>query len=478
MEYRTGICTTDDLSLGKKQNILNDRVLIFCILTGTAMTPKLLWTALICILLALIVIVIAVFPEATGKPATAASGTAAIPGTAGTISPLISGASNDRPGAFHTRLVLLGTAGGPTWYPDTDRAGTSSALVVGDEIYIIDMGQGSAARLARAFNTGRLAAGGRGQMENNFPGFLSYARALFITHLHMDHTADYPSLLLIGPSAGLGTSVNKSSGQTEVTPFKVFGPAGRGQLEADLTSYREKGGRIVSVDSADPALKTPSPGTRQMTCSTFEAYAQAINDMTLDNGLRDFTTLVEVHEIGGSAPGDIPLPVAVPDPNNGTCPAMDPFAVYRDANVRVTATLVDHHQVFPALAYRFDTADGSVVFSGDTGKETNGNLGKLADGADILVHEVIDPAWIDAKFGDVTPGSRMAALRTHMFSAHTTIRDAGSVATASRVKTLVLNHIIPGDTPRARLLEAQQTFSGRVIIGEDLMEIGVGNASG
>jgi ribonuclease BN (tRNA processing enzyme) len=210
-----------------------------------------------------------------------------------------------------------------------------------------------------------------------------------------------------------------------------------------------------------------------MTCSTFEAFAQSINEMTLDNGMGDITTLVRVHEIGGSAPGDIPLPVAVPDPNNGTCPAMDPFEVYNDENVRVTATLVDHHQAFPALAYRFDTADGSVVFSGDTGNNTKGNLERLADGADILVHEVIDPAWVETKLGNVTPGSPMAAFKTHLLTSHTPIRDAGTVATACHVRTLVLNHLVPGNTPRGRLLQAQQTFSGRVIVGEDLMEIGV-----
>lgn len=242
--------------------------------------------------------------------------------------------------------------------------------------------------------------------------------------------------------------------------------------------YVKRGGQIVSVDSADPGLDIPTPGIRQMTNSTFEAFAQAINDMTLDNGFRDFTTLVEVHEIGGSAPGDIPLPVAVPDPNNGTCPAMDPFEVYRDADVRVTATLVDHHQVFPALAYRFDTADGSVVFSGDTGKDTNGNLQKLADGADILVHEVIDPAWIDQKFGTPVPGTPMAALKTHLLESHTAIQDVGSVAADCHVKTLVLNHIVPGDAPRARLLQAHRNFTGTLIIGEDLMEIGVGKALG
>ncbi len=378
---------------------------------------------------------------------------------------------------YNTRLVLLGTTGGVSWWPETKRASSSSALVVGDSVYLIDMGQGSASRLARAFNTGDFVKYKGKRVENGSSVFLEDARALFITHLHMDHTADYPSLLLIGPGAGLGTSVD-SSGQTIITPFKIFGPGSRGQLEEDKCSYLARNGTIFKVDSANPALEIPTPGIRQMTDNMLEAFAQTINDMTLDNGYRDWARLFEVHEIGVNAdePGDILIPVAVPDPNNETCPAMDPFEVFTDENIRVTAILVDHHQVFPALAYRFDTPDGSVVFSGDTGNNTKGNLQKLADGADILVHEVIDPVWIDMKFGNVTNGSQMAALRTHMYASHTTIRDAGTVATECHVKTLVLNHIVPGNTPRVRLLQARKTFDGRLILGRDLKVIPVGRA--
>jgi ribonuclease BN (tRNA processing enzyme) len=156
---------------------------------------------------------------------------------------------------------------------------------------------------------------------------------------------------------------------------------------------------------------------------------------------------------------------------------MDPFEVYRDDKVRVTATLVDHHQVFPAFAYRFDTADGSVVFSGDTGPDTKGNLQKLANGSDVLVHEVIDRAWIDQKFGTPEPGSPMAALKTHMLESHTIIDAVGSVATDCRVKTLVLNHIVPGNAPISHLQQAQGNYSGTLIIGEDLMQIGIGRAT-
>jgi ribonuclease BN (tRNA processing enzyme) len=70
----------------------------------------------------------------------------------------------------------------------------------------------------------------------------------------------------------------------------------------------------------------------------------------------------------------------------------------------------------------------------------------------------------------------MDALKTHMLESHTAIDDVGSVATNCSVGTLVLNHIVPGNTPTAHLLQAQQNFSGKLIIGEDLMEIGVGKA--
>jgi ribonuclease BN (tRNA processing enzyme) len=249
-------------------------------------------------------------------------------------------------------------------------------------------------------------------------------------------------------------------------PLKVYGPCNRGQVEIDKTNFVGRGGQVIYTDSADPAKITATPGTRQMTETIWQAYAQCINDMALDNGYPDFRTLVEIEEIGE------PLP-AQTDDRNVTCPAMAPFEVYSDDLVRVSATLVSHHQVYPSFAFRFDTSDGSVVFSGDTGKNTNGNLARLADGADILVHEVIDPAWIDRKFG-ANPQPPMDALKTHMLESHTTIDEVGEVAEACRVKTLVLNHIVPANTPIEHLRRAKTGYSGKLIVGDDLMEIGVG----
>jgi ribonuclease BN (tRNA processing enzyme) len=381
-----------------------------------------------------------------------------------------------RPGAgnFHTRLVLLGTAGGPAWYPGSNRASSSSALVVGDTIYLIDLGHGATQRMAEAFNASIFVNTAGGRVEESQSRFLQNADALFFTHLHMDHTADYPALLLVGQNAGLG--IPQVPGQP-AQPLKVFGPGDRGQLEENKTGYQ---GTIIETPSG-----SKSPGTKEMTNLLWQAFAQTINDFTLDNGWVDFTTLVEPRDIGWTRDSDILIPftrLGSPDPtqcypyfidpNTTPCPPIEPFKVYQDADndVSVWATLVDHHQVFPSFAYRFNTVDGSVVISGDTGANTCGNLRRLAQGADVLVHEVIDEAWVEILAETGVP----AALIEHLNSVHTKISEVGGVAEDCGVRALVLNHIVPGNTPVGHLVKAKQTFSGQLIIGEDLMQIGVG----
>jgi ribonuclease BN (tRNA processing enzyme) len=381
-----------------------------------------------------------------------------------------------RPINYRTRLVLLGTTGGVGWWPLSDRASSSSALVVGDAIYLIDLGQESTYRLTEAFCTGNFirsdAKYGGGKIEDGSTTFLENVKALFFTHLHMDHTADYPAFLLIGAGAGLAGIPGDPRG---ILPLKVFGPCSRGSLEENKTQYA---GQVVSTDSATPALQTQTPGTKQMTNIIWQAYSQAINNLTLDCAYRDFTQLVDVKDIGT----DIPVPFPIPCVDNNTCPVTPKFRIYpypfdqsEDENgVSVWATLVDHHQVFPSFAFRFDTPDGSVVFSGDTGRNTNGNLQDLAQDADVLVHEVIDKAWVDQKFGDPKEGDPQYPLYIHMLTSHTAIEDVGAVASSCGVKQLVLNHIVPGNTPLSHLRRAKQNFTGKLIIGKDLMQIGIG----
>jgi ribonuclease BN (tRNA processing enzyme) len=109
----------------------------------------------------------------------------------GTAAILMRGA---RPGwpqpvrAAGTRLILLGTAGGPR--PRKTRIPSSQVILVNDSAYVFDCGLGVTIQLVRA--------GVR----------LPSLRHVFITHHHSDHNAEYGPLLLTAWAAGLRTPVD------------------------------------------------------------------------------------------------------------------------------------------------------------------------------------------------------------------------------------------------------------------------------
>ncbi len=144
--------------------------------------------------------------------------------------------------------------------------------------------------------------------------------------------------------------------------------------------------------------------------------------------------------------------------------------VVETEHVKVTAALVNHPPVEPAFAYRFDTPDRSIVFSGDT--TPCEGLVKLAQGADFLVHEVIHKPSLEKLLPRVPHADR---LLEHIVASHTTHIDVGKVAKEAGVKTLVLTHFVPVDDPSLTdeiWMEGAKThFEGKVIVGKDLMEI-------
>lgn len=79
---------------------------------------------------------------------------------------------------FGTRLILLGTAGGPTYWTNTSRRSTSSALVVGDAIYLVDCGDGAGKRPLEVLD------------PPSNRDVIRTLRAIFLTHLHSDHVVD------------------------------------------------------------------------------------------------------------------------------------------------------------------------------------------------------------------------------------------------------------------------------------------------
>ena len=87
-----------------------------------------------------------------------------------------------------SRLILLGTAGGPT--PKPNRAAPAQAIVIGDVCYIIDCGNGVARQMVLA----------------NLK--LGSIRGIFLTHHHSDHNADYGNLLLLSWGSDLTSRVH------------------------------------------------------------------------------------------------------------------------------------------------------------------------------------------------------------------------------------------------------------------------------
>jgi ribonuclease BN (tRNA processing enzyme) len=286
-----------------------------------------------------------------------------------------------------TRLVLLGTAGGPVWYGH--REGIGSAVVVGENVYLVDCGEGVAQQYRRA----------------NFAPFegrrtLRGMRGIFLTHLHSDHCIDYFNILLFSWFNGIGLNPHL---------VHVFGPGNRGSLPP-----------LYGPDPAPPVQnpENPTPGTVELTEYLLKAYGADVNDRMRDDRRPPLQTRFEAH--------DIPLPsTIVAGANANPAPDMDPIDVYEDENVKVRAILVPHPPMFPSFAYRFDSADGSIVFSGDT--TVSANLVKLARGADVLVHEVMDRAWAESRFEPPLDPTEQAAVN-HLLGSHTTIEQVGDVA--------------------------------------------------
>ena len=162
-------------------------------------------------------------------------------------------------------------------------------------------------------------------------------------------------------------------------------------------------------------------------------------------------------------------PLVAPDVSEVSAPG----TVMRDENVMVTAIIVQHPPVRPALAYRFDFHDRSIVFSGDTAPIQA--VARLARGADILVHEAIYVPALEAYIHDrIAKGSPILFddYMAHMKMTHSRVEDVGRIAKEAGVQTLVLSHLTPAidgiqdETWRNR---AAKQFKGKIVVARDLM---------
>jgi ribonuclease BN (tRNA processing enzyme) len=116
--------------------------------------------------------------------------------------------------------------------------------------------------------------------------------------------------------------------------------------------------------------------------------------------------------------------------------------------------------------------DRSIVISGDTARSDN--LVKLARHADVLVHSAVYLPAVDRLVARVTNADPVA-LKRSIIRGQTSAEDAGRLAAAAEVSTLVLSHLVPSDDPTVTdqmWIEAAQThFKGNVKVGKDLLEV-------
>ncbi len=148
----------------------------------------------------------------------------------------------------------------------------------------------------------------------------------------------------------------------------------------------------------------------------------------------------------------------------------DDGVVLKTSDVTVTAFRTPHPPITDNFAYKFETPDGTVVFSSDTAY--NPKLAEFAKGADVLVHECLYIPAVDRLVAKTKNG---ATLKKHLLDSHTSTEDVGRIAAAAGVKTLVLSHFVPGDDPDVTdddwTRDVKTNFKGRIVVAKGLMEL-------
>ncbi len=294
-------------------------------------------------------------------------------------------------------FVTLGTGGGPVIRKE--RSEPANAVLVGDAVYLFDIGAGTQRQLTAAGINPR------------------QVRGIFLSHLHIDHTADLAPFLL-----------NRWV-LNDFRPLPVIGPRGTTQTISGIVLM---GGPVAL---APVMIGGP----------TKPALANSVKGQELSATMSK------------------------------------PTFIYADDNIRVLAVTNSHYnyargsapdRFSRSYAFRIEAGGKSYVYTGDTGPSQH--LVELARGADVLVSEVIDMAAIaeTLKRSGTVPDAMLPAMLAHMEHDHLIPEEIGKLAKAAGVKQVVLTHLVPGNdgerdlTPYTRGIS--QYFDGPVLIARDL----------
>jgi len=135
-----------------------------------------------------------------------------------------------------------------------------------------------------------------------------------------------------------------------------------------------------------------------------------------------------------------------------------PGVVYKDENVTVKAFLVNHGSWREAYGFRFETADRTIVISGDC--RPSPSVIQNCDGCDVLIHEVYSEAGF---------ATRPPEWQNYHSRYHTSSRELAELASKAKPGLLVLYHQLFWGTSEDDLLkEVRAGYSGKVVSGRDL----------
>lgn len=290
-------------------------------------------------------------------------------------------------------FIMLGTMGGPV--PSKDRSQPANALLYNGGVYLVDAGDGTVQQLARAGVQ------------------LPAVKAVFLSHLHVDHTGGLSAIL------GLRNQINISERLT------IYGPPGTRELVAGMVSSMQPAARVGYGIPGKPWLPP----------------AETVTVIELNDGER-----IQVDGMAVTAAQNTHYDFA-------------PGSV-EDRN-------------YKSLSLRFDLPTRSIVYTGDTGPSAA--VERLAKGADLLVSEMIDMGATMAVVARNSPNMPQAAkqqLEQHLSTHHLTADAVGRLAARARVKAVVVTHFAGGTPDPARtkgyIAQIRTQFSGPVTLADDL----------
>ncbi|MEL6525339.1 MAG: MBL fold metallo-hydrolase [Chloroflexota bacterium] len=240
---------------------------------------------------------------------------------------------------------------------------------------------------------------------------ISSVNALFFTHYHSDHINDLGEFML-----------QHWTGAGATEPLQIYGPTGVEEVVAGFTAAYQLD-RVYRIDHHGAETMPPS------------GFGGVANTFDLGTDL------------------------------------MSSDVVYEVGDVQVIAFNVDHPPVVPAVGFRVNYKDRSVMITGDT--IYSDSLIHHAMGADLMVSDALNhkmSQWVAEAGADMD--NNLTTVAEDIQESHIKPEEAALVAKEAGVRTLLITHVLP---PVPDLLinpflrDARAVFDGPVIMANDGM---------